>query len=113
MNHRMAFEIRRAIAGICVLAGLSPATLLAAPGDNALTLDTQSGIRDGQGGTVLQSASFVHAPIVTPASPVGDRANQPPVLIVEPRVGLSGKHASAQSSGAQSSSTGVAMPAAQ
>ncbi|AOJ05689.1 hypothetical protein WS70_19295 [Burkholderia mayonis] len=34
-----------------------------------LILDTQSGIRDGKGGIVLQNASLSRAPIAAPAQP--------------------------------------------
>jgi hypothetical protein len=92
----------------CALLGpmvfTAPAALAASAttGRQPLVLDTQSGISDGQSGTVLQTAPLSHAPIVqakSMASASGLDANSQTPITVSPHIGSGrGGKQSAQSS---------------
>ncbi|HEY1998757.1 hypothetical protein [Paraburkholderia sp.] len=70
---------------------LSAPAAFAASGGQPLILDTQHGISDGQGGTVLQTAPLSHQRIVQAqpiASPTELAPNSSGPLIVEPYIQL-------------------------
>ena len=89
-----------AIAIVAAIA-LSSATSFAASSDprQPLILDTQSGISDGQSGTVLQTAPLSRQPIVgaRPIASPAELAPEPsPPIVVAPYISLPGSSGTAQ-----------------
>lgn len=72
-----------------IAASLVTSAAFAASGGQPLVLDTQRGISDGQGGTILQTAPLSHAPIVQAqpiAAPTELSTNSSMPIIVAPYV---------------------------
>ena len=83
----------RTTAVVALLAWVSASHAASAAGGQPLILDTQRGIIDGQGGTVLQTAPLSHARIVEAqpiATPEELAPNSSPPLIVAPYIQVPG-----------------------
>jgi hypothetical protein len=84
-----------AIAALCLVSGVTTLDALAQAGGQPLVLDTQTGIHNGAGGTVLQTGPLNGSGIV-PARPMATLPELPQqdqqTIIVSPYIDLQGRH---------------------